>query len=72
MSKAFAELIAEDVRREFHGRSAWALSHDLLAQYITSTFILVLNRWTESGNRLSPREADGLFRALVLPTLQAA
>ncbi len=71
LQKALAELIAEDVRREFHGRGVGALSPDLLAQYIASTFILVLNRWTESGNRLSPREADGLFRALVLPTLQA-
>jgi len=45
---------------------------DLLTEYIVSTFIRVLNCWVESRSPLSPREADDLFLALVLPTLVAA
>lgn len=70
--KALAELIAEDVQREFQGRGKGTLSPALLAQYVASTFIVVLNWWMESRSRLSPREADALFQALVLPTLLAA
>jgi AcrR family transcriptional regulator len=72
LQKALAELIAEDVRREFQGRGKGALSHDLLAQYVASTFILVLNWWVERRSPISPQEADALFRGLVLPTLAAA
>lgn len=72
LQKALAALIAEDVRREFPKRGQEALSPDLVAQYVASTFILVLNWWMESRSRLSPQEADALFRALVLPTLNAA
>lgn len=45
---------------------------DLLTEYIVSTFIRVLDWWVESRSRLSPREVDDLFLALVLPTLVAA
>jgi len=72
LQKALAGLIAEDVRREFQGRGKGELPPDLLAQYVASTFILVLNWWTESRSRLSPCQANGLFQALVSPTLQAA
>lgn len=43
----------------------------LIAEYIASTFILVLNWWIESRSPLSPQEVDDVFRALVLPTLEA-
>lgn len=71
LQKALAALIAEDVRMEFPKCGKEALSPDLLAQYVASTFILVLNWWMASRSRLSPQEADALFRTLVLPTLQA-
>ena len=41
----------------------------LLADYVVSTFILVLNWWVDSRSTLSPREVDGVFRSLVLPPL---
>jgi AcrR family transcriptional regulator len=43
---------------------------DLLADYLASTFVLVLNWWVESRNRLPAPEVNDLFRALVLPTLR--
>jgi AcrR family transcriptional regulator len=44
---------------------------DLLAEYLVTTFILVLNWWVESRSTLSPREVDDLFLSMVLPTLAA-
>jgi hypothetical protein len=44
---------------------------DLLVQYVASTFVLVLNWWVETNSRLSPKEADHVFRALTIPTLTA-
>jgi len=42
---------------------------DLLADYVASTFVLVLNWWVDTGNLPAPAVND-LFRALVLPTLR--
>jgi AcrR family transcriptional regulator len=69
-----AERIAEDVRTHVQGRrSARAkIPQNVLVQYLASTFILVLNWWAESRTPLPPKEADALFRALVMPTLSSA
>lgn len=44
---------------------------DLLVEYLVATFLLALNWWVESGSRLSAREVDDVFLALVGPTLAA-
>ena len=56
------------MRRKPAGR----IPPDLLAQYVASTFILVLNWWAESSNPLTPDEVNDLFRELILPTLAAS
>lgn len=72
LQKALAELIADEVREDFQRRrkTAAPISPDLLIQYVASTFILVLNWWVECS-RLPPKEANDVFRALILPTLVA-
>ena len=74
LQKIVAEQIADDLRTYLQGRrkAATKIPQDLLAQYIAATFILVLNWWVESRNPLPPPEADGLFRALIMPVLTAA
>jgi hypothetical protein len=69
-----AELIVDEVKKEFQRRrkAGSYVSADLLAQHIASTFILVLNWWLENRNPLPPSEVDGLFRALIVPTLTEA
>jgi AcrR family transcriptional regulator len=42
---------------------------DLVARYVASTFVLVLNRWVESDTGWTPAVTDAIFRALVIPTL---
>jgi AcrR family transcriptional regulator len=74
LQKALAELIADDARREFSlsRRAECGLAPDMLVQYVTSTFVLVLNRWLEKKSPLSPERINEVFLALVLPTLNAA
>ena len=74
LQKIVAEQIADDVKRYVQSRrkGATKIPQEVLAQYVASTFILVLNWWVESRNPLPPAEADALFRALVMPTLTAA
>jgi len=43
---------------------------ELLARHIASTFVLVLHWWLDRGDTAPAAEADGLFRALVMPLLQ--
>lgn len=61
-----AELIGGEVSK------ALRIPADLLVRWIASTFVLVLNWWVESDPRLPAREADGLFRTLVEPSLAQA
>ena len=72
LQKVVTELIADEVREDFQRRrkTASEISPDLLVRYVASTFILVLNWWVESS-RLSPKDANDVFRALILPTLAA-
>ena len=74
LRKVLVEWIADDVNRTLQGQreSAGHPSPELVAQYVASTFVLVLNWWIESRSPLSPKEIDDLFRALVLPTLATA
>ncbi len=68
-----AELIAEEIAKCVSGRkeTAGQIPPGLLAEYISSTFVLVLNWWVDSKCPLPPTEANDLFRALALPTLAA-
>lgn len=74
LQKVLAELIADDVREAVQSRrkSAGQTPPELLVQYVASTFVLVLNWWVESNSALRPKEVDGLFRALTLPTLSVS
>jgi AcrR family transcriptional regulator len=73
LRKVLVELIADDVETNIQGGrgTAGRISPDLLAQYVASTFILVLNWWVEGRTALAPKEVNDLFRVLLLPTLAA-
>ncbi len=74
LQHAIAELIEVEVRTALRrsSRTAWHASPDLLVRWIASTFVVVLNWWVESDCPLPAREADGLFRALIEPSLAEA
>lgn len=76
LRRVLAEQIAGDVKKHLRGRqrrpsdgAAGQIPPELLAQYVAATFILVLNWWIESRNRLEATEVDALFQALVEPAL---
>lgn len=52
-------------------RKSGGVEPALLAQFIASTFVLVLHWWMDGRNSASAAEADRLFHTLVLPALQA-
>ncbi len=74
LQHAITELIEDEVRTALRRGSPTARhpSPDLLIGWIASTFVLVLNWWVESDSPLPAREADGLFRALIEPSLAEA
>jgi AcrR family transcriptional regulator len=67
-----AELIAMEAGTALRGSAARRAPPVLLISWIASTFVLVLNWWVEGGTPVSAREANGLFRALVEPSLADA
>lgn len=74
LEHAITELIEDEARTALR-RSSRTVRHaspDLLVRWIASTFVLVLNWWVESDCPLPAREADGLFRALIEPSLAEA
>ena len=70
LQHAVSELIEDEVRAALR-RSRRTAGHapELIVQWIASTFVLVLNWWVESDTPLPAREADGLFRGLIEPSL---
>jgi len=73
LQRVLAGRIAHDIGEVLCGRrrTARQVPVDLLVQYVSSTFVLVLNWWLESDSLLSTKEVNDLFRALTLPTLAA-
>ena len=71
LQHAVSELIEDEVRASLRRsrRTAGRASPELLVQWIASTFVVVLNWWVESDTPLPAREADGLFRGLIEPSL---
>jgi AcrR family transcriptional regulator len=71
LENVIADLISDDVRDALQGRqkTAGPVSPELLVRYVATTFTLVLNWWVESRNPLTPKDANEMFRALILPTL---
>jgi AcrR family transcriptional regulator len=62
-------IIDDDVMRRSRRKKTPGVPPVVLARYIASSFILVLNWWIESRSPLAADEVNAVFRALVLPTL---
>lgn len=69
--RILARWIAEELHPDSrsHGNSTDRIPSDLLSQYVASTFVLVLDWWVDSKCVPSSKEADALFRSLVLPAI---
>jgi AcrR family transcriptional regulator len=70
-----AKIIGSSMKQEFGGALRKPLRQmppDLVAEYVASTFVLVLNWWLDNKMPLPPKEINDIFRRLILPTLAAA
>lgn len=67
-----ADVIAQIMKKGFRAArtGAPAVPTDLLSSYVSSTFVLVLNWWLDTGMSMPPKEIDKLFRGLATPTLE--
>lgn len=71
LQKVLVEILRAQIRKLSalrRGNSA-PIPTELLARYVASTFVLVLDWWVDGLPRLTARDVDHLFQALVLPTL---
>src|SRR5262249_35981791 len=71
LHRVLVEHVRDRIRHAFPDERG-SVPADLATQYIVTTFILVLNWWVDSRSGLSPREADDVFLALVVPALTSA
>ena len=67
LQRTIEELITDEVARRFTRRRVGPIPAELAVKHVASTFILVLNWWLDVVGAQSPRDADALFRALVIP-----
>ena len=71
LRKVLTGIIGEVMDTRFRSvrKAEGKIPPDLVAAYVASTFVLVLNWWLDKKMRLSPREINEIFRELTLPTL---
>jgi AcrR family transcriptional regulator len=69
LEDVLTHLIADEVERLLSDRLEPSVPAGLVARYIASTFVLVLNWWVDSDVTATSIEIDARFRALVVPTL---
>jgi AcrR family transcriptional regulator len=71
LRQVLADWIVQDIggKTVREGARCEQISQELLAQYLASTFVLVLHYWLDSRGTLSAVEANDIFRGLVMPTL---
>ena len=72
LERVLIELIATRLKQvdRRHLMKEGDVPPDLLAEYVASTFVLVLNWWVASKDRLPASEVNDVYRAFVLPTLR--
>lgn len=66
-----AEIVAETMESDSRRRrlSAPRIPPEVLAAFIASTFVVVLNWWLDEQMRMPPNEINDVFRKLTSPTL---
>jgi len=74
LEQELVRLVANELERLTQHRvvTGREVPTDLLAQFVVSTFIVALNWWVASDRQLAAAEVNEVFRALILPTLQAS
>lgn len=64
-----ATRVRDDARSAARRDAAQRLPADLLAPFVASTFVVVLDWWLDTRSPLTPREVNDVFHALIAPAL---
>ena len=65
-----AQLVRDRLRKSPLSRRAPQVPSELLAPYVSATFVLVLNWWLDSRSSLTPAEVHEVFSSLVAGALR--
>ena len=73
LEHVIAELVADQPRTDLqrHRKMPSLIPADLLALYVATTLMVTMTWGVESRNSLPPKEINGLFRSLIMPSLAA-
>jgi len=73
LEEMFDEIIRRECKAEIQRlkKADSDVPVDLFVHYLTAAFFSVLTWWLDRRSRLSATQIDGIFRSLVLPTVEA-
>jgi AcrR family transcriptional regulator len=69
--KQVSQIVEQNIRALVDERATFAVPLPLVADYVVSTFLMLLQWWFDNGMRQTPEEMDEYFRALVMPSLRS-
>ena len=72
IQRSLADVVRNDLRGVGLEGSGGKIPRDAVVQFIVDALFSILRWWLERSPKLSPLEADAIFRRLVLPALDGA
>jgi AcrR family transcriptional regulator len=69
--KQVSVLVEQNIRSFVGEQAAFAMPVPLVADYVVSTFLMLLHWWFDNGMRQTPEQMDAYFQKLVMPSLHA-
>jgi AcrR family transcriptional regulator len=70
LHKILLDLVRDDVKAMLPRGDGSAIPGEALAQFIAGGLFGILVWWLNSGTRLGPEEANGIFRRLAVPAIK--
>ena len=73
LRRVLRKVVARGMKQEFRAarKPSRQIPADLVAEYVASTFVLVLNWWLDKRMPFEPKEINEVFRKLIAPTLDS-
>ena len=70
--KQVSQMVAEKLRALAGGDDAFSVPLSVVANFVASTLLMLIQWWFEEDMRHSPEEIDGMFQKLVMPGIHAS
>jgi AcrR family transcriptional regulator len=66
-----SQLVTEKLRMLAGGEAAFSVPLPLVANFVASTLLMLIQWWFEEDMRHSPEDIDAMFQKLVMPSIHA-